>query len=93
MRALEPVEGLLLASNGPGKLCKAMHINKQQNALDLTTNSSLFLLNDGYAVDSSRILTGPRIGLNERDDAAAWPLRFGLKDSLHLSPAKFPAAT
>src|SRR5438105_13627823 len=38
LRALEPVQDIELRTQGPGLLCKAMHLTKQQHGQDLLTN-------------------------------------------------------
>ena len=101
IRALEPVEGLdemrrrrpgvpdESLSNGPGKLCLALGLDRRQNGVDLTTSPELFLEAD-VAVRDVDIVDGPRIGLGDRYDAVHWPLRFGVRGHSSLSPAKFP---
>jgi DNA-3-methyladenine glycosylase len=101
IRALEPVEGLdemrkqkpgahsWQLANGPGKLCQALRINREQNALDLTTSAELFIEEDGALKDGA-IIEGPRVGIGNLHDAVHWPLRFGIQGHKGLSPAKFP---
>lgn len=49
-------------TNGPAKLSQAMKINKEQYGLDLTRDSSLFIL-DGIL--EGKIIEGPRIGIRK----------------------------
>ena len=69
---------------GPGKICRILNINKQHNDMDLTDSEELWI---EYAElkKGETVVTGPRIGLNTAEDAAYWPLRFGLGMNLHLS--------
>lgn len=101
IRALEPVEGVDLMraprplapthqlANGPGKLCQALRLGREQNALDLTNNSHLWIEEDVDQTDVV-LIEGPRIGLSIQHDAAHWPLRFGWRGNPSLSPPKFP---
>jgi DNA-3-methyladenine glycosylase len=77
IRALEPLEGLDLMrarrpgrpdhelTNGPGKVCAAMSIDRRLNGVDLTSSEALFL-EDDVPVASDRIALSPRIGLNSK---------------------------
>ena len=47
-------------TNGPGKLTQAMQITLKQYDLDLTKNSSLFII-DGN--NPTKIITKPRVGI------------------------------
>ena len=47
-------------ANGPGKLTQAMQITLKQYNLDLTKNSSLFII-DGEK--PTKIMTKPRVGI------------------------------
>ena len=77
IRAMHPQQGIKLMiknrktdiisnlTNGPGKLTQAMEITLKQYNLDLTRNTSLFI------VDSKKprkIIAKPRIGINEGID-------------------------
>lgn len=42
IRALEPVDNLRLNASGPGRLCKALALDRRYNQQDLCTNTSLF---------------------------------------------------
>lgn len=64
-------------ADGPGKLCIAMHITKADNDIDLVTDSD-FYLTEGLTVDSSRIVTGKRIGIDYAEEAADYLWRFTL---------------
>jgi DNA-3-methyladenine glycosylase len=75
IRGLEPQEGLDFMrqhrsgrsdrelTNGPGKLCLALDIDKRLNAVNLTSHGALFL-EEGEPVSSDRIAASPRVGIN-----------------------------
>lgn len=47
--------------DGPGKLTKAMHIDRSLNGIDLTVSPKLWLEDDGYR---SKYRTGKRVGID-----------------------------
>lgn len=82
IRALKPIEGIeFMKSNrnksnikdlasGPGKLTQALKITKSHDGLDLTDPSSeIFVIDDGFIVLESDIISGPRIGISKAKDA------------------------
>ena len=91
IRAAEPLEGIELMeeyrgaedlkklASGPGKLCQAFAINRDQNGLDLT-NSELVIVDDGW--EPSEIITSTRIGIRL---AADRPWRFYVGGNPHVS--------
>jgi len=74
IRSIEPREGIKLMiknrntsiisnlTNGPGKLTQAMNITKEQNNIDLTKNSPVFIT-DG--IKPKKILKKSRIGITK----------------------------
>lgn len=79
-RALEPVSKNFDNTNGPGKLCRALHITKELYGVDMTRSDSPL-----YIVDSNEqfeVVTSARIGISK---AADWPLRFHVKDNPYVS--------
>ena len=91
VRGVEPLEGIApeAGTDGPGKLCRAMHITLAQNRADLR-GDDLFL-SPGTPPSARRIERGPRVGV---DYAGAWagkPLRFWEKDNPYVSRAGRPA--
>ncbi|MGI6092947.1 MAG: DNA-3-methyladenine glycosylase [Negativicutes bacterium] len=95
LRALEPVEGielmkqrrntdkLLNLCSGPGKLCRAMEIDKRHYGADLC-GDELYLL-PGENVSQTKISATPRINIGYAGEAASYPWRFIIKDSKFLS--------
>ena len=90
IRALQPVEGIEMIkkrrhqqpdhnlTNGPGKLCIALGIDRKLDRADLLGDR--VWLEDAEKIARSRIVSGPRIGI---DYAAEWvdkPWRFWFKD-------------
>ena len=74
-------------TNGPGKLCQAMSMDRELDGADLCDLNSEVIITKNPERESmvaglGSIAIGPRIGLKV---AADWPLRFGLKDSEFLS--------
>lgn len=59
--------------NGPGKLCKALSLDRSQNGLDLT-GDTLYVVRSGEAPET--IHTGPRIGIDYAEEAVDFPWRF-----------------
>ena len=95
IRAVEPVEGIELMrkrrhsqpdhhlTNGPGKLCIALDIDRRLDGDDLLGNK--VWLEEDAKVPRSRIMSGPRVGI---DYAAEWkdkPWRYWIKDNPFVS--------
>jgi len=94
IRALEPVQGIDLMenlrdnysvknlTNGPGKLCKALNITREQNNIDLTKKESEIYILDAPKISEELIVTTTRIGISK---AAELPLRFYIKGNPFVS--------
>ena len=97
IRALEPVFGLDLMCrrrktkqlhtlcSGPGKVCQALAITKEEYGLDLCDPTSPLCLIRFRDVPDSRIALSPRINVAYAEEAATWPWRFYVKDNLYVS--------
>jgi DNA-3-methyladenine glycosylase len=95
IRALEPVEGIEVMrkrrgrhsdrnlSNGPGKLCIAMGIDRKLDGADLLGNR--VWLETGRTIPRSRIATGPRIGIDYAEEWVDKPWRFWIKNNPFVS--------
>ena len=95
VRALEPVEGIDFMrkrrhthpdhnlTNGPGKLCIAMGINRELDGADLLGNR--VWLEEYEKVPASRISKGPRIGIDYAEDWVDKPWRFWIRDNSYVS--------
>ena len=75
IRAIE-VDGELI--DGPGKLCRALEIDRSLNRLDLTRGRSLWFEDRGARVSSEQVGTFPRIGVDYAGIWAKKPWRFRL---------------
>jgi DNA-3-methyladenine glycosylase len=76
IRSIVPTEGIeRIASrrvgrpmdqwtNGPGKICRALSINRAQNGADLCSPEAELFVEDGVDIPDSSVTIGPRVGLN-----------------------------
>lgn len=88
IRALKPIKGLELMRkrrgtdidknlcSGPGKLCQAMAIRKEENGLLLTGKKLWIEENIPWSQIKKNIQESPRIGIPYAGVAQEWPLRF-----------------
>jgi DNA-3-methyladenine glycosylase len=83
LRALEPVENLEAAS-GPGRLCRAMQIDRRLNGHDLT-GGELFLAEPAELREPFQIADRPRVGVDYAGEWANRPLRFIIVGNKFLS--------
>jgi DNA-3-methyladenine glycosylase len=95
IRAIEPVEGIELMrkrrhgqsdhnlTNGPGKLCIAMGIDRKLDAADLLGDR--VWLEEGPSISRSQIASGPRIGIDYAQEWIDKPWRFWIKDNAYVS--------
>lgn len=89
VRALEITEGENLPpADGPGKLCIALRLGREQNALDLTSSPEMWI-EDQPSIPEEEVIEGARVGIGDQHDAVHWPLRFGIKNHPSLSRQKF----
>jgi len=51
-------------TDGPGKICMALAINKAQNEADLCEADAELFVEEGVSIPDSCVTTGPRVGLN-----------------------------
>lgn len=95
IRALEPVDGISLMKtrrrtdnvvnlcNGPGKLCQALAVTREQNMADLTlSHQGLYIMDIAMRVKNEDIVTAARVGIREGSEL---PLRFYLKENAFIS--------
>ncbi len=95
IRAVEPVEGIEVMrkrrhnqpdhnlSNGPGKLCIALGIDRQLDRADLLGNQ--VWIEEGEKISARRIASGPRIGIDYAEEWAAKPWRFWIRDNVFVT--------
>lgn len=95
IRALEPLEGIELMEkrrktdkkrnlcSGPGKLCQAMNITKEEYGLDL--RSSRLYIEERNEESKIEIIASKRINIDYAMEAKDFLWRFTLKDSPYIS--------
>ena len=95
VRALQPIEGIELMrqrrhgqpdrnlTNGPGKLCIALGIDRRLDRADLLGNH--VWLEDGEHIPSRKIASGPRIGIDYAEEWVKKPWRFWVRDNQFVS--------
>lgn len=90
IRAVEPLAGLGdgLRTDGPGRLTRALAIDKEFNRWDLTQGERLSFAEAIEPV--GEIATGPRIGVAYAGSWADAPLRFWLRDNPWVSGKSRP---
>ncbi|MFM8742542.1 MAG: DNA-3-methyladenine glycosylase [Cytophagales bacterium] len=96
IRALQPLEGLDVMrhrmsvktenriTSGPGKLTKALGIDRKQNGQSLG-GSEIWIENRNIKVAKGRIMASPRIGIDYAGEDARLPWRFTLSGSEWVS--------
>jgi DNA-3-methyladenine glycosylase len=75
LRAVEPVANLETSTRGPGRLCRALEIDRRLNGHDLT-RGELRIADPAEVPDELDIVARPRIGVDYAGDWALKPLRF-----------------
>ncbi|MEA2238732.1 MAG: DNA-3-methyladenine glycosylase [Thermoanaerobaculia bacterium] len=97
LRAAEPLRGIETMrerrpkakrdrdlTNGPGKLCSAMAVDKSLDGEPLD-GKALWLTERDADVHEDDIGVSHRIGVENSGEAAEWPLRFFLRGNLYVS--------
>ena len=95
VRALAPVEGIELMrerrhqhpdhnlTNGPGKLCIALNIDRALDGSDLLADR--VWIEEYESVPARRIGRGPRIGIDYAQEWVDKPWRFWIRDNSYVS--------
>jgi len=95
IRGLEPVEGVEVMrerrqehsgrtlTNGPGKLCMALGIDRRLDGADLLGES--VWIEEGRTVSPRSIACGPRIGIDYAQEWVEKPWRFWIRDNPYVS--------
>ncbi|MDD5341379.1 MAG: DNA-3-methyladenine glycosylase [Patescibacteria group bacterium] len=74
------------ATNGPGKLCRALKIDKKLNGENLITSKKLYLAqNPKIKIKNSQITSAERIGIDYAGKYKHKPWRFYIKDNKYIS--------
>lgn len=85
VRGLEPLEGIApeVRTDGPGRLCRALHVTLAHNRMDLE-RPPLYLL-EAPGVPARQVERGPRVGVDYAGVWAEKPLRFWMRGNPHVS--------
>jgi len=83
LRAIEPVRNVEGRTQGPGLLCKAMHIDRCLNGHDLFSDD--FYIADPGVMKRFEIVKRPRIGVDYAGRWAKRLLRFYIRDNPFVS--------
>ena len=95
IRALQPVEGIELMkerrhghgernlTNGPGKLCIALGIDRRLDGADLLGDK--VWIEEARNLPRSLIASGPRVGIDYAEEWVEKPWRFWIKDNPFVS--------
>lgn len=96
IRGVEPIKGLEILkknrkikstkiqnlTNGPGKLCQALDIDKSLNGSDLILENDIYILDRGERPD---IAISKRINIGYAEEYVDKPWRFFIKDNNYVS--------
>ena len=91
LRALEPVEGILLPTNGPGRLCKALGVTRADYGTDVCEDQIYVL--DTPLAPGEQVEKSPRIGVDYAGEWAQELLRFSMKNNPYVSKPRKSKAT
>ena len=97
IRALEPLEGIEIMKerrktekltnlcNGPGKLCQALNITKEDYGEDLCGNNIYILDNKNNKNSAMNIITSPRINIDYAEECKNFLWRYYIEDNKFVS--------
>jgi DNA-3-methyladenine glycosylase len=88
IRAVEPLAGIEGRTDGPGRLCRAMGIDRALNGADLTGDRLFITAGDRSArrpVPPDLVESGPRVGVDYAGEWVLKPWRFWLKGNRWVS--------
>jgi DNA-3-methyladenine glycosylase len=83
IRAVEPVKNIEGSTRGPGRLCKAMHIDRRRNGHDLVSDD--LFISDPHEAGTPRIVKRPRVGVDYAGRWARRHLRFYIRGNSCVS--------
>lgn len=78
IRAVEIENVSFKQTNGPGKLCRFLNIDRTFNGADMTSRKELWIEKGNHVPDSD-IAMSPRIGIDYAKHSKEYPWRFFLK--------------
>jgi DNA-3-methyladenine glycosylase len=97
VRAVEPEEGIEIMrerravskerelTSGPGKLCKALGIDRSFDGEEMTTSRRVWLEDAGVRPRARDVAEGARIGIAYAEEYALKPWRFWIKGNVFVS--------
>lgn len=83
IRAVEPVRNVEGSTRGPGRLCKAMNIDRRLDGHDLVSDD--FFIADPLDGGTPRIVRRPRVGVDYAGRWAGRLLRFYIRGNAFVS--------
>ena len=83
VRAIEPVKNVEGSTRGPGRLCKAMHIDRRRNGHDLTSDD--FYIADPPLSEPLYVVKRARVGVGYAKHWARRLLRFYIRGNPFVS--------
>ncbi len=83
IRAVEPISGITDPTHGPGLLCKALHIDRSFNGMDLV--GPVLWIERPRVPGAVRVARSTRIGVDYAGEWAARPWRFYDRASPYVS--------
>ncbi len=83
IRAIEPIEGIEGATNGPGRLTRSLGITLIDNGTDLTVSPTFYLEDRGDKI--MQIVEAKRVGIDYAGEYRDKPWRFFIKDNSFVS--------
>jgi DNA-3-methyladenine glycosylase len=83
LRAVEPVKNVEGRTQGPGLLCKAMHVDRRLNSHDLTSDD--FYIAESAEAGPRAIVKRPRVGVDYAGPWAKRHLRFYIRGNPFVS--------
>ena len=87
IRALETEDNIKL-TNGPGKLCRYLDLDKSFYGENLVTSLKIWLEDRHQVIRPNQIIATPRVGIDYAQEWKNKPLRFYLKNSIFVSQLK-----
>lgn len=86
LRAVQPVKNIEDRTQGPGLLCRAMHIDKRLNGHDLLSNNFYIAEEEGGLASAPTVIVKrPRVGVDYAKHWARRHLRFYIKGNRFVS--------
>jgi len=96
IRAIEPMEGMAIIAenrpqvnrknwtNGPAKLTQALQVKREQNGVDMTSQSEGLWIESGWPVAEELVKSGTRIGIDSTPEPwRSMPWRFWFNAPQH----------